>query len=100
MRVAAHTQITWFGATPGDDLRDRVADHIGGSVRARVVLARSLSVRQDRDPTDSGPCRLFPAAKMNSAAGKCAQTLQFGRPYFVPAMQRATPGILTLPSSS
>ena len=25
---------------------------------------------------------------------------QFGRPYFVPTMQRATPGILTLPSSS
>jgi hypothetical protein len=32
--------------------------------------------------------------------GNCAQTLQFGRPYFVPMMQRATPGILTLPSSS
>jgi len=25
---------------------------------------------------------------------------QFGRPYFMQAMQRATPGILTLPSSS
>ena len=29
-----------------------------------------------------------------------ARIWQFGRPYFVPTMQRATPGILTLPSSS
>lgn len=44
--------------------------------------------------------RPFPAARMSFALGNCAQTLQFGRPYFVPTMQRATPGILTLPSSS
>ena len=44
--------------------------------------------------------RPFPAARMSSALGNCAQTLQSGRPYFVPTMQRATPGILTLPSSS
>jgi hypothetical protein len=43
-------------------------------------------------------CRLFPAAKMSSAARQLASTCQFGCAYFVPMMQRARPGFLTLPS--
>ena len=35
-----------------------------------------------------------------AGAHRRAQITQFGRPYFVPTMQRATPGILTLPSCS
>jgi hypothetical protein len=30
---------------------------------------------------------------------RAAQNIQFGRAYFVPMMQRATPGIRTVPSS-
>ena len=43
---------------------------------------------------------LMPAARQAPRLGNRARTLQCGATYFVPTMQRATPGILTLPSSS
>ena len=62
--------------------------------------SRDVMLSLDGRPTSSMPW-LFPAAKMAPRLGGCAQTLQFGHPpYLVPTMQRATPGNLTLPSSS
>ena len=77
-----------------DRLKPGILDAVEQALASTEQHGADFVIIRDRH------CR-FPGCSHGSRAlPEVSAALLFGRPYFVPTMQRATPGTLTLPSAS